>query len=106
MVKLVARRNTQKPEKSPHKETTLPFTTDEAVIMAFTNDIKDLKMCEKLAVNDTMSTTMELFNLDDKCAKVEEGRLCASDNSALEDTKAKAKEAKRKGPTTLSAEPK
>lgn len=31
MVKLVARRNTQKPEKSAHKETPLPFTTNEAV---------------------------------------------------------------------------
>lgn len=50
---------------------------------------------------------MELFNLVDKCAKAEEGCLFACDNphNVSEDTKAKAKEVKRKMPVVLAAEP-
>ncbi|KAI5005872.1 hypothetical protein ZWY2020_033115 [Hordeum vulgare] len=85
----------------------ISHATDEVVIMAFTNGINELKMCEKLVVNDTVSMAMELFNLADKCAKAGEGHLFASNNpdDAPEDTKAKAKEAKRKGPTMLGVEP-
>ena len=65
---------------------------EEVVIMAFSNGIKDPKMCEKLTVNDTLSTTMELFNLAGKCAKDEEGRMFTRDNpdGAPEDAKANA----------------
>ncbi|KAE8778478.1 hypothetical protein D1007_48612 [Hordeum vulgare] len=76
--------------------------------MIFTMCIKDLKMCENLAVNDTLSMALELFNLADKCAKAKEGLLFTHENpdDVPEDTNAKDKEVKCKGPAVLAAKPK
>ena len=64
-------------------------------------------MSKKLSINDDLSTALELFNLADKCVKVEKGCLSLLNNLDKEpdDKKAKAKEVKRKGPTVLAAEP-
>jgi hypothetical protein len=35
----------------------VPRTSNEAIIMAFTNGVRDIKMCEKLAINDNITTT-------------------------------------------------
>ena len=48
-----------------------------------------------------------MFNIANKCARDEEGRLSLLDlpHADLEDKKAKAKDVKRKEPTVLAAEP-
>ena len=55
--------------------------SDEAIIMVFTNGVKHVHMCEKLAIHDQLSMALELFNLADKCAKAEEG--CLSSTTTL-----------------------
>ena len=72
-------------------------------------------MLEKLGVRDDLTSAVELIELADKCAKVEEGRLFKH-NSPLDEPKAvatkgqnKAKgdnaDTKRKAPAVLAAEP-
>ena len=48
-----------------------------------------------------------MFNIANKCARVEEGRLSLLElpDADPEDKKTKAKDTKRKGPTVLAAEP-
>jgi hypothetical protein len=85
----------------------IPKASDEAIISVFANGVTDVRMSEKLAINDDLSTALELFNLADKCARAKEGRLTLLNNPDVEtdDKKTKAKEVKRKGPTMLAAEP-
>ena len=47
---------------------------DEAIISAFSDDVRDVKMKEELAIHE-LCTSQELFNLATKCARAEEGRL-------------------------------
>src|SRR3990170_122514 len=67
----------------------------------------DVKMREKLAINGELDSVLELLNLADKCAKVEEGRLFIHNdpNTALDAAKTRNKDVKRKGPAMLAAEP-
>ena len=85
----------------------IPKASDEAVISAFSDGVTDLKMKEELAMSDEMSTALEMFNLANKCARAEEGRLSLLGPQAAEpeEKKAKAKEVKRKAPAVLAAEP-
>ena len=53
----------------------IPKASDEAVISAFSDGVTDLKMKKELAMSDEMSTALEMFNLANKCARAEEGRL-------------------------------
>jgi hypothetical protein len=53
----------------------IPRASDTAVISAFSTGVTDVKMREKLAINDELDSVLELFDLADKCAKAEEGRL-------------------------------
>ena len=64
-------------------------------------------MSEELAIHDDLSTALEMFNLVDRCARAEEGRLSLLKHLDVdpEDKKAKAKKAKRTGPTVLATEP-
>ena len=79
----------------------IPRVTDEAIISAFSDGVRDVKMKEEFAIHE------ELFNLATKCARVEEGRLSLLKLPAadLEEKKAKAKDVKRKGVAVLAAEP-
>ncbi|XP_073360307.1 uncharacterized protein [Aegilops tauschii subsp. strangulata] len=81
--------------------------SDEAIISAFTEGVAGVKMSEELAIHDDLCSALEMFNLADRCAKAEEGRLSLlkHPNVHPEDKNAKTKEAKRKGPTVLAAEP-
>ncbi|KAI4996280.1 hypothetical protein ZWY2020_048046 [Hordeum vulgare] len=85
----------------------IPKASNEAVISAFSDRVTGLKMKEELAINDEMSTALEMFNLASKCAKAEEGCLSflGPQEADPEEKKAKAKEVKRKAPTMLAAEP-
>ena len=81
--------------------------TDEAIISAFSDGVRDVKMKEELAIPEALCTTLELFNLATKCARAEEGRLSLLELPAAdpEEKKAKAKDVKRKGVAVLAAEP-
>ncbi|XP_073360365.1 uncharacterized protein [Aegilops tauschii subsp. strangulata] len=64
--------------------------SDEAIISAFTTDVK---MGEELAIHDDPCTALEMFNLADKCARAEESRLSLlkHPDDDPEDKKAKTK---------------
>ena len=64
-------------------------------------------MKEELAMHEDLCTSLELFNLPNKCARAEEGRLSLLELPAAdpEEKKLKAKDVKRKGAAVLAAEP-
>ena len=54
----------------------IPNATDAQVISAFQAGVTDVRMLEKFGTHDNItSTVVKLFDLADKCAKAEEGRL-------------------------------
>ena len=79
---------------------------DEAIISAFSDGVRDVKMKEELAIHEDLCTSLELFNLATKCARDEEGRLSLLELPAPDpkEKKAKAKDVKRKGAAMLTAE--
>ena len=81
--------------------------TDEAIISAFSDGVRDVKMKEELTIHEELCTSLELFNLATKCARAEEGRLSLLELPATdqEEKKAKAKDMKRKGAAVLAEEP-
>ena len=85
----------------------IPKVTDEAIISAFSDGVRDVKMKEELAIHEELCTSQELFNLATKCARAEEGRLSLLELPATgaEEKKAKAKDVKRKEEVVLAAEP-
>ena len=52
--------------------------TDKAIISAFSDGVRDVKMKEDLAIHEELCTSQELFNLATKCTRAEEGRLSFS----------------------------
>ena len=85
----------------------IPKVTEEAIISAYSDGARDVKMKEELGIHEDLCTSLELFNLATKCARAEEGRLSLLElpDADPEDKKAKAKDVKRKGPIVLTAEP-
>ena len=53
----------------------IPKVTDEAIISAFSDGVRDVKMKEELAIHEELCMTLEMFNIATKCARAEEGRL-------------------------------
>ena len=53
----------------------IPKVSEEAIISAFSDGVRDVKMKEELAIHEDLCTSLELFNLATKCARAEEGRL-------------------------------
>ena len=49
--------------------------TEEAIISAFSDGVRNVKMKEELAIHEDLCTSLELFNLATKCARAKEGRL-------------------------------
>ena len=84
-----------------------PRVTKEAIISAFSDGMRDIKMKDELAIHEDLCTSLELFNLATKCARAKEGRLSLLEQPAIdpEEKKPKAKDVKRKGPAVLAAEP-
>ncbi|XP_073353705.1 uncharacterized protein [Aegilops tauschii subsp. strangulata] len=101
------RRVKQQPGQTLHKyiqcftnvRLKIPKVSGEAIISAFTNGVRDVKMKEDLAIHDDLCSASEMFNLANKCARAEEGRLSLLKlpEADPEDKKAKVKEAKCKG---------
>ena len=85
----------------------IPRVTEEAIISAFSDSVRDIKMKEELAIHEDMCTSLELFNLATKCARAEEGHLSLLELLVAdpEEKKPKTKDVKRKGAAVLAAEP-
>ncbi len=56
----------------------IPKVTDEAIISAFFDGVRDVKMKEELAIHEDLCTALELFNMATKCARAEEGTFPSS----------------------------
>ena len=85
----------------------IPKVSEEAIISAFSDGVRDVKMKEELVIHEDLCTSLELFNLATKCARAEEGRLSLLELPAAdpEEKKPKVKDVKRKGAAVLAAEP-
>ena len=51
----------------------IPKVTDEAIISAFSDDVRDIKMKEELAIHEELCTALEMFNMATKCARARRG---------------------------------
>jgi hypothetical protein len=53
----------------------IPRISNEEVISMFSMGVANIKMKKKLSVNDELTSIVRLFEIADRCAKAEEGRL-------------------------------
>ena len=85
----------------------IPKVIEEAIISASSDDVRNVKMKEEPAMHEDLCTSLELFNLANKCARDEEGRLSLLELPAADpkEKKLKAKDVKCKGAAVLAAEP-
>jgi hypothetical protein len=83
----------------------IPRISNEEVISAFSTGISDIKMREKLSVNDELTSVVRLFEITDRCTKAEEGRLFVHNLPEALPRKPKSKDPKRKEADVLAAEP-
>jgi hypothetical protein len=83
----------------------IPKISNEEVISMFCTGVSDIKMREKLSVNDELTSVVRLFKIADRCAKAEEGRLFMHNLSEALPAKPKSKDPKRKEAAVLVAEP-
>jgi hypothetical protein len=83
----------------------IPKISNEEVISAFSTGITDIKMRERLSVNDELTSVIRIFEIADRCAKAEEGRLFMHNLPEALPPKPKSKGPKRKEAAALAAEP-
>jgi hypothetical protein len=83
----------------------IPRISNEEVISAFSTGISDIKMREKLSVNDELTFVVRLFEITDRCAKAEEGRLFVHNLPEALPPKPKSKDPKCEEAAVLAAEP-
>jgi hypothetical protein len=83
----------------------IPRISNEEVISAFTMGVADIKMKEKLSVNDKLTSVVRLFEIADRCAKTEEGRRFVHNLPEALPPKPKSKDPKRKKAAALATEP-
>jgi hypothetical protein len=83
----------------------IPRISNEEVISVFSAGVSDIKMREKLSVNDELTSVVRLFEITDRCAKAEEGRLFMHNLLEALPPKPKPKDPKRKEVDVLMAEP-
>jgi hypothetical protein len=83
----------------------IPRMSNEEVIFAFSTGVSDIKMREKLSVNDELTSVVRLFEITDRCPKAEEGRLFVHNLPEVLPPKLKSKDPKRKEATVLAVEP-
>jgi hypothetical protein len=83
----------------------IPQISNEEVISAFSPGVADMKMKEKLSMNDELTSMVRLFEIADRCAKAEEGRLFVHNLPEAPPPKSKSKDPKRKEATALTMEP-
>jgi hypothetical protein len=83
----------------------IPRISNEEVISTFSMGVSDIKMREKLSVNDELTSVVRLFEIADRCAKAEEGRLFVHNLPEALPPKLKSKDPKRKEAAVLAVEP-
>jgi hypothetical protein len=83
----------------------IPRISNKEVISAFSTGVADIKMNEKLSMNDELTSMVRLFEIADRCAKVEEGRLFVHSLPKAPPPKSKSKDPKRKEAAALTIEP-
>jgi hypothetical protein len=83
----------------------IPRISNEEVISAFSMGVFNIKMREKLSVNDELTSVVKLFEIADHCTKAEEGRLFMHNLPEVLPPKPKSKDPKRKEAAVLAAEP-
>jgi hypothetical protein len=83
----------------------IPRISSEEVISAFSTGVADIKMKEKLSVNDELTSMVRLFEITDRCTKAEEGRLFMHNLLEALPPKSKSKDPKRKEAAALAVEP-
>jgi hypothetical protein len=83
----------------------IPQISNEEVISTFFTGVIDIKMKEKLSVNDELTSVVRLLEIADRCAKAEEGRFFVHNLPEALPPKPKSKDPKRKEAATLAAEP-
>jgi hypothetical protein len=83
----------------------IPRISNEEVISVFSTGVADIKMKEKLSVNDELTSVVRLFEIADRCAKAEEGRLFVHNLPEAPPSKSKSKDPKRKEAAALATEP-
>ncbi|KAM0877206.1 hypothetical protein ACQ4PT_035650 [Festuca glaucescens] len=87
----------------------IPRISNEEIISAFSAGVTDIRMREKLSINVDLTSVVRLFEIADRCAKAEEGRLFVCDAPEVAPSappaKNKSKEYKRKESAILAAEP-
>jgi hypothetical protein len=84
----------------------IPRISNEEVISAFSTGVSNIKMREKLSVNDELTSVIRLFEIADRCTKAEEGRLFMHNLPEALPPKPKSKDPKRKEAAVLAVEPK
>jgi hypothetical protein len=83
----------------------IPRISNEEVISAFSTGVSDVKVREKLSVNDDLTFVIRLFEITDRYAKAEEGRLFMHNLPEALPPKPKSKDPKRKEAAVLAMEP-
>jgi hypothetical protein len=83
----------------------IPRISNEEVISAFSTGVADIKMKEKLSMNDELTSVVRLFEIADRCDKAEEGRLFVHNLPEVLPPKPKSKDPKRKEAVALTMEP-
>jgi hypothetical protein len=83
----------------------IPRISNEEVISVFSTGVADIKMKEKLFVNDELTSVVRLFEITDRCAKAGEGRLFVHNQPEALPPKSKSKDPKCKEAAALAAEP-
>jgi hypothetical protein len=83
----------------------IPRISNEKVISTFSTGVSDIKMREKLSVNDELTSVIRLFEIANHCTKAEEGRLFVHNLPEALPPKQKSKDPKRKEAAILAVEP-
>jgi hypothetical protein len=83
----------------------IPRISNEEVIAVFSMGVADIKMKEKLSVNDELTSVVRLFEITNRCTKAEEGRLFVHNLPEAPPPKPKSKDPKRKEAASLVTEP-
>jgi hypothetical protein len=83
----------------------IPRISNEEVISAFSLGIANMKMKEKLSMNNELTSVVRLFKIVDRCAKAEAGRLFMHSLPEVPPPKSKSKDPKRKEAAALMMEP-
>jgi hypothetical protein len=83
----------------------IPRLSNEEVISAFSMGVSDIKMKENMSVNEELTSVVRLFEIADRCAKSEEGRLFMHNLPEAFPPKPKSKDPKRKEAAALTVEP-